>query len=231
MRKILSRGFTPTPKLLSNKVGLVRKSLVRGFTLVELLIVIGLLGAIALIVIAAINPIEQANKARDARFRADASQLLSAIERYYASNSQFPWAVGCQGAGCSDPSLAFTFTLPSDPLVGLCATSACSAGGTLVTSDELKTEFLSRDWAHATVSTSSIMIGKAAGSSSSVYACFVPLAKASKDAALPSAKNGNVNRVRTISFTSGAVVPDQGGCTNSTTDNWATSGCYVCVPE
>ena len=36
---------------------------ITGFTLVELLIVIALLGVIALIVIAAINPIEQRNRA------------------------------------------------------------------------------------------------------------------------------------------------------------------------
>ena len=42
-----------------------------GFTLVELLIVIGLLGAIALIVISAINPIEQSNRARDTKYKAD----------------------------------------------------------------------------------------------------------------------------------------------------------------
>lgn len=209
----------------------MKKYLARGFTLIELLIVIGLLGAIALIVIAAINPIEQANKARDARFRADGGQLLAAIERYYASNSEFPWATGCSGSGCADPSTGFAFVRASDPLVGLCSTSACTAGGTLVDSDELKTEFLSRDWAHASADTTSIMIGKGDGSSSSVYACYVPLSKSAKDAALPSAKNGNVNRVRTISFASGEVTPATGTCTNSTSDNWATSGCYVCIPE
>ena len=62
-----------------------------GFTLVELLIVIGLLGAIALIVIAAINPIEQANRARDTRFKSDAAQMISAIDRYFAANSEFPY--------------------------------------------------------------------------------------------------------------------------------------------
>lgn len=55
------------------------------------MIVIGLLGAIALIVIAAINPIEQANRARDTRFKSDAGQLISAIDRYFAANSEFPW--------------------------------------------------------------------------------------------------------------------------------------------
>ena len=62
-----------------------------GFTLVELLIVIGLLGAIALIVIAAINPIEQINRGRDTGSRSDAEQLLSAFDRYYTSQEKYPW--------------------------------------------------------------------------------------------------------------------------------------------
>src|SRR3990167_6661920 len=107
-----------------------------GFTLVELLIVIGLLGAIALIVIAAINPIEQANRARDARFKADASQLLSAIERYYASHSKFPWE-DCGGGSCPTSADEFTFVTAADTSVGLCG-ATCATGGTLVTNDELK---------------------------------------------------------------------------------------------
>lgn len=196
----------------------MKKYLSRGFTLVELLIVIGLLGAIALIVISAINPIEQANKARDARFKADSSQLISAVERYYASNSKFPWETGSMTAADK-----FDFVSAADPTVGLCATSACSAGGILITSDELKTEFLGRDWAKATTNDKKIFIGKDIGSSSSVYACFIPLAKSTKDTAITN------HTVRTTTF-SGGGTPSNGSCTTST-ENWVTGGCYVCVPE
>jgi prepilin-type N-terminal cleavage/methylation domain-containing protein len=60
-----------------------------GFTLVELLIVIAILAIIALIVIAAINPIEQANRARDTGMKADGSQLVSAIDRYFTARFEF----------------------------------------------------------------------------------------------------------------------------------------------
>lgn len=204
----------------------MKKVLSKGFTLVELLIVIGLLGAIALIVISAINPIEQANKARDARFKADGSQLLSAIERYYASNSQFPWQV-CGAGICPTSSDQFGFISANDTSVGLCGTSACNdQTGILIASAELKTEFLTRDWVKAAPSAveTQIQIGKGSGSSSSIYACFIPLAKATKDTALAN------DTVRAISFSAGGIVND-GTCTNSTTDNWTSSGCYVCIPE
>jgi hypothetical protein len=93
----------------------------------------------------------------------------------------------------------------------------------LVTNDELKTEFLGRDWVKATTIDKQIFIGKGAGTSSSVYACFIPKSKSTKDKAISD------GTVRTISFTSGGVVSD-GSCTTASED-WKASGCYVCVPE
>lgn len=195
----------------------------KGFTLVELLIVIGLLAAIALIVIAAINPIEQANKARDARFQADGGQLLSAVERFFASHSRFPWE-GCAAAGCTTSSEdSFGFQTAGTEAVGLCG-SSCSVSGTLITNDELKTEFLSRDWVSGTTADKQIQIGKAQGSSSSVYACFIPLAKSNKDNALAN------NKVHTLSFAANGTVALSSACT-SASDNWTASGCYICIPD
>lgn len=195
--------------------------LARGFTLVELLIVIGILGAIALIVIAAINPIEQANRARDARFKADGSQLISAVERYYASHSSFPWQ-DCSGCTATTQD-EFGFVSAKTVDVGLCGDSGCSAGGVLVTNDELKTEFLSRDWIKGTTVEKQIWVGKDQGTSSSVYSCFIPLAKSTKDTAI------NNGTVRTNSFT-GSGIPSDGTCTTSSED-WVGADCYVCIPE
>lgn len=198
----------------------------RGFTLVELLIVIALLGAIAVIVIAAINPIEQTNRARDARFKADSSQLLSAIERYFATHSKFPWE-GCTGANCTTTSEdPFGFVTAKDDAVGLCGDASCSSLGLLITSEELKNEFLSRDWITDTTSAvdKKIQVGKAAGSSSGVYACFIPLAKSTRDNAI------NDGKVRSLSFDSNGIPAASSACT-SANDDWSSLGCYVCVPE
>lgn len=64
---------------------------IKGFTMIELLIVIAVLGILAIAVLAAINPIEQINRGRDTGSRSDAEQLLSAIDRYNASQMVWPW--------------------------------------------------------------------------------------------------------------------------------------------
>ncbi len=59
--------------------------------MIELLIVIAVLGVLAIAVLAAINPIEQINRGRDTGNRSDAEQLLSAVDRYNASQMIWPW--------------------------------------------------------------------------------------------------------------------------------------------
>ncbi|PIS14631.1 hypothetical protein COT64_01635 [Candidatus Shapirobacteria bacterium CG09_land_8_20_14_0_10_39_12] len=72
-----------------------------GFTMIELLIVIAVLGVLAVAVLSAINPIEQINRSRDTGSRADAEQLLGAIDRYYTSMGWYPWFFeSCAAANC-----------------------------------------------------------------------------------------------------------------------------------
>jgi prepilin-type N-terminal cleavage/methylation domain-containing protein len=58
-----------------------------GFTLVELLVVIGILGILMAVTIVAINPIQQFQTARNAQRQADVTTILDAIYEYEASNS------------------------------------------------------------------------------------------------------------------------------------------------
>ncbi len=207
----------------------MKNTISKGFTLVELLIVIGLLGAIALIVIAAINPIEQANRARDTRFKSDAGQLISAIDRYFAANSEFPWMTVTPSYSTED---AYGFVTSADQEVGLCGAD-CDSNGVLITTNELKTEFRNRDFVQnggvgATLD-KQILIGKEDGSSSSIYACFIPLANSTKQKAVQEDK---VFQPSTTTGARGAAVTTCDGANGDGAGvDWITNGCYVCIPE
>jgi len=59
-----------------------------GFTIVELLIVIVVIGILAAITIVAYNGIQQ--RARDAQRQSDISTIKKALEVYYAANDRYP---------------------------------------------------------------------------------------------------------------------------------------------
>ncbi len=218
----------------------MKRTLARGFTLVELLIVIALLGVIATIVIAAINPIEQANRASDAGKKADAGQIVSAIQRYYASHNQFPWeAASCTtngGTQCLTSSDAeFSFLRADDPSVGICGASGASCRtttnqGELVSSQELQSAFVSKSWVNATSIDARILVGKASGSSSSVYACWIPKSNSNRQNLINSATTGN-KMVDITSFTSAGVPSASTACTTPSDTDWIAGACYECVPE
>ncbi len=63
----------------------------QGFTLIELLIVIALLGALAVGLLAAVDPFEQLKKGRDTSTRNTAAEFYNAAIRYYAQKAKFPW--------------------------------------------------------------------------------------------------------------------------------------------
>lgn len=111
-----------------------------GFTLIELLIVIALLGALAIGLLATVDPIEQIKKGRDTSLRNTMSEFHNANLRYYAVKGAFPWniptpttlnAVGADTLGSTITELIsagelkaqFTTVVPATTLAKLKITS------------------------------------------------------------------------------------------------------------
>lgn len=137
-----------------------------GFTMIELLVVISVIGVLAVAVLASINPIEQVNKGRDTRTRSDAAQLLNAIDRYYAIQEVYPW--NDTAAAASTP--ADEVIIPTGQLITTAAWDDWIQP--LVDTAEVKDSFYAR-----VTNANDFYVYKAGGAdgdTAPVYACFVP---------------------------------------------------------
>jgi prepilin-type N-terminal cleavage/methylation domain-containing protein len=103
----------------------------KGFTLIELLVVLGILGILAAALLAAINPVEQLNKAQDTSLKNTSTEFQDGIVQYYSTHNDFPWDTA--GANCYP---AGGGNLAQIPLSNL---TACI--GDLVTDGDLKASF------------------------------------------------------------------------------------------
>lgn len=196
-----------------------------GFTLVELLIVIALIGVLAVAVLSAINPLEQINRARDTGYKNDVEQLISALDRYYTAQQKLPWFTLTNPV----PGLLWTSAASFTPKVGVCADAATPCGdGDLITAQELKPQFKGRKFITTTVANDRIYMGKGDKPSDSIYGCFVPLS------------NSERQKFSTLkSITIGGGMPATGmpgSCSFTTMADWNTCGtggacCYFCLPE
>lgn len=121
-----------------------------GFTMIELLIVIAVLGILAVAVLSAINPIEQINRGRDTGSRSDMEQIVSAVDRFYASKGYYPWQYGATNGGAS--ALPWTKVISADawqdtdasPINVLDKLAAGTSTDSSIGTNELKTSFTNR---------------------------------------------------------------------------------------
>lgn len=109
-------------KVQTNTLG----SFSRGFTLVELIISIAIFAILSGIVLAALDPFTQFQKANDARRKSDLTQIQKSLESYYQDYGKYPSAsdykiVGTNkdgtigGISWGDPWTPYMNTLPKDP--------------------------------------------------------------------------------------------------------------------
>lgn len=83
----------------------------RGFTLVELLVVISIIGVLATLVLLQLGTAR--SKARDAKRISDINQIRSAVEQYFEDNGgKYPVAVSLANLG------KYMTQVPVDPLTG-----------------------------------------------------------------------------------------------------------------
>lgn len=186
------------------------KKLRFGFTMIELLIVIAILGILAVAVLSAINPLEQIRRGRDTGSRSDAEQMINAVERYYASKGYMPWQTA------ESDTTAFTWAA-SAPTADAQWVDTLSK---LVESDEIKSGFTAR--VMKTTANPIYLFYDGTSTSNSVYACFVPQSKSMKqDSAIECQ-----TRTDQADFTAGSACPNQ--CDSGTWNG--TDNCHLCLP-
>lgn len=177
----------------------------KGFTLIELLIVVALIGILAVALLSAINPVEQAKKARDAGRKSDSAELLNAYERYYSTYGCYPWARATGACG-------------ADALAGGAAFHPDFAAGgdsvDLVTIGEMKEQFANRDVITNTNADKTLFVSESDKGIMSV--CFEPEST--------NARSGGLGKIQNNTNTSVAAVTCGAGPYPDTT-------CYVCVPQ
>lgn len=84
----------------------------KGFTLVELLIVLSIIGILSAVVIASTSQARAG--ARDTRRVSDMKEIQLALAVYYDVNKQYPTALST----LADPGQKFIPAIPTDPLSG-----------------------------------------------------------------------------------------------------------------
>ena len=190
------------------------KTLNKGFTLIELLIVIAILGVLAVVVLSALNPVEQINKSRDAATVSDAEQLIGGIERYYANTQLYPWQIA---SGDSKLTTWADTQAVTWGVSGCNQNTTCALANLTSTTTELKSSFKTR---LQDTNNTKIYAHNIGTTGSSTYLCFKPksqtfakVASARCIAGLPSdAPSSSTQACPT-------------GCSVAGTDS-----CFYCIP-
>ena len=198
-----------------------------GFTLVELLIVVTIIGILAVAVLAAINPIEQFNKTRDTGRKTDAGQILNALERYYTNNRQFPWnASRAEVREAAFGVFAGSTVTTTDGDGWDNNISPANVLDALVAQGELKDSFVD-DYRDGDLSVFEYMYVIKPANSTEITVCFSPESKAMRES--------EALKYTADSWADGTVIDDLSNMVAFGTDDTGSDcdgdiNCFVCIP-
>ena len=88
-----------------------------GFSLVELLIVIAVIGVLTSVLVVVINPSAQIARAHDAQRKSDLRQIQSALEMYRSDNGTYPPSASFPACGNAlvGGTVTYLSNIPCDP--------------------------------------------------------------------------------------------------------------------
>lgn len=186
----------------------------KGFTLIELLIVIALLGALAVALLAALDPLEQIKKGTDTGVRNTVSEISGSFTRYASVKSgAFPFVLNAPilwaAIGKSDGTPAQITTVGQVALDKVIQTGELKSDFFTLAGDQLDKIFI---------------VGEYSDSIQKFYVCYKPTAKSFR-------ADANTKYVIATPASDVAMTETATACDPTTGQNGAGLDCYWCAQQ
>ncbi|MDO8452912.1 MAG: hypothetical protein Q7S79_04135 [bacterium] len=149
----------------------------QGFSVLELVVSIGLLAVVVLAIIVQIDPIERAKEKRDTRLKSDVEMVQAGINEFYKEESRMPWA---DDFGSEDAAPALPWIRINKQEIGICADGACTKPGEVVIKGKISGTYAKSDLATGP-DEDSLYIGKGKGAGDRVYVCYLPTSRKERE--------------------------------------------------